>query len=102
MPLKPLNTKVVTPRVQRRRNTDVMHGGDGLPDWMQFIITLLMFGAFSGIILLLFSNQKFQLDEKFRDLLNIIVGTLLASFGKVIDFWFKHSNKSPLKPKSTT
>jgi hypothetical protein len=52
-----------------------------------------MFGSFLGIILLLFSNEKFQLDEKFRDLLNIIVGTLLASFGKVIDFWFKHSKE---------
>ena len=93
MALKPLNTKVVTPRVQRRRDTDTFHGGDGLPDWMQFIITIMMFGAFMGIILLLFSNQKFQLDEKFRDLLNIIVGTLLASFGKVIDFWFKHSKE---------
>jgi hypothetical protein len=81
---------------------DIVNGGDGLPDWMQFAITLLMFGAFCGIILLLFSNEKFQLDEKFRDLLNIIVGTLLASFGKVIDFWFKHSNKTPPKSKPTT
>ena len=80
---------------------DIVNGGDGLPDWMQFTITLLMFGSFLGIILLLFSNDKFQLDEKFRDLLNIIVGTLLASFGKVIDFWFKHSNKTPPKSKPT-
>jgi len=93
MALKLLNPKVVHPRAQKRRNTDTFHGGDGLPDWMQFIITIMMFGAFCGIILLLFSNQKFQLDEKFRDLLNIIVGTLLASFGKVIDFWFKHSKE---------
>ena len=72
---------------------DELHGGDGLPDWMQFAITLLMFGAFGGIILLLFSNEKFQLDEKFRDLLNIIVGGFLASFGKVIDFWFRSNKK---------
>ena len=101
MALKLLNPKVVPPRTQKRRNTDTFHGGDGLPDWMQFIITIMMFGAFCGIILLLFSNQKFQLDEKFRDLLNIIVGTLLASFGKVIDFWFKHSNKASTKPNTT-
>ena len=29
------------------------------------------------------------LEDKFRDLLNIIVGSFLVSFGKVIDFWFK-------------
>ena len=33
------------------------------------------------------------LNITLRDLLNIIVGTFLASFGKVIDFWFKHDKK---------
>jgi len=33
------------------------------------------------------------LDEKFRDLLNIIVGGFLASFGKVVDFWFRSNKK---------
>ena len=79
MPIKKLNKAINNPPI----GPDNVHGGDGLPDWMQFTITLLMFGAFGGIILLL-------LDEKFRDLLNIIVGTFLASFGKVVDFWFKH------------
>ena len=65
---------------------DELHGGDGLPDWMQFTITAAMFGLFVWIIYLLFHET---LDEKFRDLLNIIVGGFLASFGKVVDFWFK-------------
>ena len=65
---------------------DELHGGDGLPDWMQFTITTAMFGLFVWIIYLLFHES---LDEKFRDLLNIIVGGFLASFGKVVDFWFK-------------
>tara|TARA_B100000745_G_C19878597_1_gene293222 strand:- start:152 stop:454 length:303 start_codon:yes stop_codon:yes gene_type:complete len=94
MALKPLNTKVESERTKGRRETDRDLGSDGLPDWMQFSITLLMFVSFGGIILLLFSNERFQLDEKFRDLLNIIVGTFLASFGKVVDFWFKHSKES--------
>ena len=68
---------------------DELHGGDGLPDWMQFTITVAMFGVFAWIIYLLFSPSM-TLDEKFRDLLNIIVGGFLASFGKVVDFWFKH------------
>ena len=77
---------------------DKIHGGDGLPDWMQFTITVAMFGIFSWIIWLLFSPTM-TLDEKFRDLLNIIVGGFLASFGKVVDFWFKHekSKKGVIK-----
>ena len=27
---------------------DVAHGGDGLPDWMQFTITVAMFGLLYG------------------------------------------------------
>ena len=68
---------------------DELHGGDGLPDWMQFTITASMFGLFVWIIYLLFHNT---LDPQFRDLLNIIVGGFLASFGKVVDFWFKGSH----------
>ena len=47
---------------------------------------------------LLFDKDSYELDEKFRDLLNIIVGTFLASFGKVVDFWFKHDKSK--KPNS--
>ena len=43
---------------------DELHGGDGLPDWMQFTITVAMFGVFGWIIYLLFS-QSMTLDEKF-------------------------------------
>ena len=69
---------------------DELHGGDGLPDWMQFAITYAMFGLFVWIIYLLFHAT---LADNFRDLLNIIVGGFLASFGKVVDFWFKHDGK---------
>ena len=65
---------------------DELHGGDGLPEWMQFAITSAMFGLFVWIIYLLFHAT---LADNFRDLLNIIVGGFLASFGKVVDFWFK-------------
>ena len=69
---------------------DELHGGDGLPDWMQFAITSAMFGLFIWIIYLLFHAT---LADNFRDLLNIIVGGFLASFGKVVDFWFKDKGK---------
>ena len=69
---------------------DTLYGGDGLPDWMQFAITSAMFGLFVWIIYLLFHAT---LADNFRDLLNIIVGGFLASFGKVVDFWFKDKGK---------
>ena len=59
--------------------------------WMRFILTLVMFGSFGFILFLLF-HPTLTLDEKFRDLLNIVIGTFLASFGKIIDFWFKGSH----------
>ena len=70
---------------------------DKLPDilrrrtWMRFILTLVMFSSFFWVVWLLFTDL-FTLDDKFRDLLNIIIGSFLVSFGKVVDFWFKGSH----------
>ena len=71
---------------------EMPYGGDGLPDWMQFSITLGMFGMLIWVLYLLF-HPTLALDETHRDLLNILLGTFIASFGKVIDFWFRHSKK---------
>ena len=71
---------------------DVIHDGDGLPDWMQFTITLGMFGLLTWVLYLLF-HPTLELDETHRDLLNILLGTFIASFGKVIDFWFRQDKK---------
>ena len=71
---------------------DELHGGDGLPDWMQFAITAAMFAVLYWVLHLLF-HPTLELDEKHRDLLNIILGTFIATFGKTIDFWFRHSKK---------
>ena len=78
--------------IDRGRIRDIMNGGDGLPDWMQFSITLGMFGMLTWVLYLLF-HPTLALDETHRDLLNILLGTFIASFGKVIDFWFRHSKK---------
>ena len=59
--------------------------------WMRFILTAIMFGSFYWVVWLLFTDL-FTLDDKFRDLLNIIIGSFLVSFGKVVDFWFKGSH----------
>ena len=60
--------------------------------WMRFILTLVMFCSFFWVVWLLFTDL-FTLDDKFRDLLNIIIGSFLVSFGKVVDFWFKGSHE---------
>ena len=59
--------------------------------WLRAFFTTIIFGSFSFILYLLF-NPHFPLEDKFSDLLNIIVGSFLVSFGKVIDFWFKREN----------
>ena len=59
--------------------------------WMRFLLTIMMFTSFGTILGYLF-HPTLTLDERFRDLLNIVVGTFLASFGKIIDFWFKGSH----------
>ncbi len=73
-------------------DVDVYYGGDGLPDWMQFSITVSMFGLLWWVLYLLF-HPTLELDDTHRDLLNIILGTFIATFGKTIDFWFRHSKK---------
>ena len=71
---------------------DVYAGGDGLPDWMQFAITGAMFGVLYWVLSLLF-HPVLELDPNHRDLLNIILGTFIATFGKTIDFWFRQKQE---------
>ena len=59
--------------------------------WIRAFFTTIIFSSFSLILYLLF-NPTYVLEDKFRDLLNIIVGSFLVSFGKVIDFWFKRES----------
>ena len=71
---------------------DIANGGDGLPDWMQYTITIGMFIGLFWVLHLLF-HPTLSIGETHRDLLNIILGTFIATFGKTIDFWFRHSKK---------
>jgi hypothetical protein len=73
-------------------------GEDGLPDWMQFVITAGVFGLFFWILTLLF-HPVLELDEQHRDLLNIILGTFIASFSKVLDWWFAPRENKEKKKK---
>ena len=75
-----------------KKNLDTLNGGDGLPDWMQFSVTIGMFGMLCWILYLLF-HPTLIIDDKHRDLLNILLGTFIATFGKCIDFWFRQDKK---------
>ena len=91
------DTKQICPVCEAKKKPistgpDVYGGGDGLPDWMQFAITTAMFGTLGWVLYLLF-HPELELDETHRDLLNILLGSFIASFGKVIDFWFRGSKK---------
>ena len=91
------DTKQICPVCEAKKKPistgpDVYGGGDGLPDWMQFAITAGMFGILVYILVLLF-HPILELDPTHRDLLNILLGTFIATFGKTIDFWFRHSKK---------
>ena len=91
------DTKQICPVCEAKKKLlptgpDVYGGGDGLPDWMQFAITAGMFGVLFYILVLLF-HPILELDPTHRDLLNILLGTFIATFGKTIDFWFRHSKK---------
>ena len=77
---------------EKNKPIDNINGGDGLPDRMQFTITLGMFSMLTWVLYLLF-HPTLALDETHRDLLNILLGTFIATFGKCIDFWFRHSKK---------
>ena len=75
-----------------KKDLDTLNGGDGSPDWMQFSVTIGMFGMLCWILYLLF-HPTLLIDDKHRDLLNILLGTFIATFGKCIDFWFRQDKK---------
>ena len=87
MNLDKLNNLKPTPKITALLNKRM---------WMRFILTGIMFGSFYWVVWLLFTDS-YTLDEKFRDLLNIIIGSFLVSFGKVVDFWFKGSHSEEEK-----
>jgi uncharacterized membrane protein YedE/YeeE len=87
MNLDKLNNLKPTPKIQALLSKRM---------WMRFILTGIMFGSFYWVVWLLFTDS-YTLDDKFRDLLNIIIGSFLVSFGKVVDFWFKGSHSEEEK-----
>lgn len=54
------------------------------------LFTIVLFSIFFYILWLLFHKT---LDDSFRDLLNIIIGSYLVSLSKIVDFWFKKDDE---------
>tara|TARA_Y100000361_G_C11071954_1_gene296183 strand:+ start:117 stop:410 length:294 start_codon:yes stop_codon:yes gene_type:complete len=53
----------------------------------RLLITVFVISMFVMLLLLLFYVK--DSDEQYRDIINVTVGGFLASFGKIIDWWFK-------------
>ena len=53
---------------------------------LRALFTLCAFALIFYIIHLLFFRQ---IQSDYRDILNVIIGAIIAVFGKVTDFWFK-------------
>ena len=55
------------------------------------ILTLAYYAMIFYVLWLLFF---YKVSAEYRDILNIIVGAVIASFSKVTDFWFKSHSES--------
>lgn len=62
------------------------------------IFTIVMFGIFILLLYLLFFRSS-TLPDRTRDLLNITLGAYIASFTKIIDFWFKKDDEDTREDK---
>jgi hypothetical protein len=51
------------------------------------ILTLAYYAMIFYILRLLFF---YKINSDYKDMINIVIGAILASFGKISDFWFKN------------
>jgi hypothetical protein len=54
------------------------------------VLTLAYYAMIFYVLRLLFF---YEVNSEYKDMINIIVGAILASFGKVTDFWFKRDDE---------
>lgn len=55
------------------------------------ILTCAYYAMIFYVLRLLFFHK---ISSDYKDMINIIIGAILASFGKVTDFWFKKDDES--------
>lgn len=62
---------------------------------VQGYLTAVFTVAFAGLLLMIFSGQ--EISESMKDVGILVVGALLAEFGKMMNFWFGSSSGSKEK-----
>lgn len=55
------------------------------------VLTCAYYAMIFYVLRLLFFHK---ISSDYKDMINIIVGAILASFGKVTDFWFKRDDEA--------
>lgn len=61
---------------------------------MSFIIVLSFFGVIVGIGHAMHTDT--EISGEWKEILLLLLGALIGAFGKVIDHWFKDSDKDKL------
>jgi len=61
------------------------------------VITLIVLAIFIFLLYLLFYKK---IDNEFKDLINVAIGAFLASFGRIIDFWFHKDEEDAKEDKA--
>lgn len=63
---------------------------------LRAIFTAMVFITIVYIIRLLFF---YKVEDNYRDILNVIIGALVAQVSKVVDFWFKKDDEDNKEDK---
>lgn len=61
---------------------------------MSFIIVLSFFGIIIGIGHAMHTDT--EISDEWKEILLLLLGALIGAFGKVVDHWFKDSDKDKL------
>jgi hypothetical protein len=57
---------------------------------LRAIFTLVVLGFLFYVVRLLFHAKA---DGEFKDLINVVLGAMLVSYSKIIDYWFRRDDE---------
>lgn len=64
----------------------------------RWLITLIIMGTFFAIVIgiIVSIHRSIEIEQEWKELLLVILGAFLASYGKVIDYWFSNNEKDKI------
>jgi len=64
--------------------------------WIRWAITLIVLISFLVLIhgIVASIHMKAEVPQEWKELLLLLLGAFITSYGKIIDFWFSNSKKS--------